>query len=574
MQAPSILALWRKSSAQLNAQLNQRTPQAVFLEGSIAEGFGNERSDVDFVAIIDDGTEVATMPYILFVDGRRVEIRLLSYQRLSRELQTVGAAVSNKLDGLSSALSWNMLERCQRFMGCMPIENHQYINQLKNLLGEQAFTDAVVTWFADFSRQSARYAVAMYALGQPECAWAYIKTAVFHGAKSYVARSGERYLGSKWLSLQMQRSGMDAQLNERFWRFYYAKPIGLTSLDYLHMGLELLERFRIDNVSFEPGKVLLQQPEKVTTWQIGSRVHVLRDQDVFRLSANAALHWRAIVWGTSCQALCNNALNNQLNNIRKQMLAEFARLSLVSLFWGENEAIRAGQHSQAAPGYIAKLPLLGVNGAMSRSDREENGRSPPSSLLVKTQFEPDMDIELLPLPARRFAEAGVNLTWANIGVENSREDALGALKKQQWRVFEYTTQRMVQAASMIALAAFGITPQPPLEEAVLTAQRLLPLDSDLNDKIRNLECQNVDNTAQAMVQLALADDIVLCFRTIARDESFPASFDSAAGWCDTIIYGYDWINLATFLDAPFPASAVGGRGTAEEARDLLASNYG
>jgi hypothetical protein len=40
------------------------------------------------------------------------------------------------------------------------------------------------------------------------------------------------------------------------------------------------------------------------------------------------------------------------------------------------------------------------------------------------------------------------------------------------------------------------------------------------------------------------------------------------------MYGYDWINLAAHLNARFPASAVGGRGSAEEARDLLASNIG
>ena len=89
-----LLRLWEQSRQHLHAQLGQRQPSAVFLEGSIAEGFGNERSDIDFVAIIDDGTEMATMPYILFIENRRVEVRLLSRKRLQRELLQLKEALN------------------------------------------------------------------------------------------------------------------------------------------------------------------------------------------------------------------------------------------------------------------------------------------------------------------------------------------------------------------------------------------------------------------------------------------------------------------------------------------------
>ncbi len=52
-QASSISHLWELA----RAELRQRAPDAVFWEGSLAEGFGNDKSDVDFVGIVDDGTE-------------------------------------------------------------------------------------------------------------------------------------------------------------------------------------------------------------------------------------------------------------------------------------------------------------------------------------------------------------------------------------------------------------------------------------------------------------------------------------------------------------------------------------
>jgi hypothetical protein len=126
----------------------------------------------------------------------------------------------------------------------------------------------------------------------------------------------------------------------------------------------------------------------------------------------------------------------------------------------------------------------------------------------------------------------------------------------------------------VALAAHAVTPQPPLEEATLVAARLLPLNAELRQQIRSVETTPIASEADARERFALADAIVRALRTLAGETSFPASFDDEAGWCETILYGYDWFNVATHLDAPFPASAVGGRGTAEEARDLLASNLG
>src|SRR5262245_21340476 len=114
MTNPLLADLWGKACAALAAQLAQRPADAVFLEGSIAEGFGNERSDVDFVAVFESGLEAPTMPYIVFIDGRRIEVRLLTARRLRRELAQVRNAAASGRKAVAR-LPWNLLERCQRF---------------------------------------------------------------------------------------------------------------------------------------------------------------------------------------------------------------------------------------------------------------------------------------------------------------------------------------------------------------------------------------------------------------------------------------------------------------------------
>jgi len=549
-----LFELWAEAKRRLGAQLDQRAAQAVFLEGSLAEGFGNPGSDVDFVAIVDDGTRVATMPYVLFVHERRVEVRFLSRDRLERELEELRAELDAGLAAPSTRISWNQLERCQRFVHCHPIFNAEYIDALKETLGVEALGRIVRAWFVDFARETGRYAVAMHVLDEHEAARAWLRTAGFHALKAYVAGRGEHYLGSKWLELQMDRCGVAPAIRSRLRALLFDPGQGLSPAEQVERGVALLADLAVDGVELDARQVRFGGKPDVSTWQIGRHVHVVRGGDVFRLGPAAASAWRSVELGRPCLDAIDAQRFPETAARRKRHLADFARKGLIGLSWGD-EPIRARQEAESCPSPFPAGPVLSVDGAR----------------LVESAAS---EVQLLPMPAVRFAEAGVNLTWAHVGVENAREDSLGALRKQQWGVLEYTLQRMVQTAAMVALAAHGITPQPPLEEATLVAARLLKLDAALRETIRKVEATPIGSELDAQRSFAAADEVVRTLRQLAGESSFPTSFETEEGWCETILYGYDWFNLAAHLDAPFPATAVGGRGTAEEARDVLASSLG
>jgi len=58
------------------------------------------------------------------------------------------------------------------------------------------------------------------------------------------------------------------------------------------------------------------------------------------------------------------------------------------------------------------------------------------------------------------------------------------------------------------------------------------------------------------------DALVAAVRSASGSPAFPASFDTARAWDDTLAIGYDWLRLGAYLDADLPI---------DEARDLLAS---
>ncbi|WP_170067988.1 hypothetical protein [Lentzea guizhouensis] len=170
----------------------------------------------------------------------------------------------------------------------------------------------------------------------------------------------------------------------------------------------------------------------------------------------------------------------------------------------------------------------------------------------------DGHLALVPLPARRFAAAGMAQVWSNIMVENAREDLTGALDGGQREVARTSGFRLLHHACRALLSACGMNPLPP--DATIVAQ----VASVVADEVA---------AQAAVVDRALAgddwetwaeqlDELVNGVRELVRADVFPASFDSGDAWEATLRIGHDWIRLGAYLDADFPI---------EEARDLLTS---
>ncbi|WP_084510709.1 AMP-binding protein [Nocardia lijiangensis] len=633
----------------------------VLFEGSLAEGFGNEGSDVDFLAVVPGTEELPTLPTVLFIDGRRVEVRSRSAAQLRRQLDQAAA-------GDPAAPDEDLLNRCQRFLRATVVRPGAVdIDGLRALLPHDDFRTRMSQWWTARAVQALRYAAALRALRAPDEASEWARDGLLQAMKAWAARRGETYLETKWLPHQLDRIGPHDVIDRyrelsdpKTWTFESlcgdngdavpelttnghrtvepdslstmefehlreddgdavpelttnrhrtVEPDSLSTMEFEHLReddgdampelttnghrtiepdslsatasgspqtvlhpdvptlpdspahrsaedttwqhlWQLVADLGVEETTDDPHRILFARRQGVTTWTIGGRVHVVRDdRDVFALSDAAARAWRSVVFKHSVR----DVLTRSPRDIATE-LAEFVRLGLVGLQWrGAGPIEPALAMCKPAAPYTpvpsAYRPALGLTGA-ARDDA------------IAT---------LSPLPARRFTECALHLVWSNIVLENAREDLAGAVKNGQGGVADIAAHRLVAMAVRILLSAFGIHPLPADVAPATTVARLLPPGAPRRaevlahlDAARRVRFSALLRDGDTLAGLAILDDFVEVVRGVAGGAdaavAFPASFDSREQWRRTLAIGYDWLRLAAYLNTDLPL---------DEARDLL-----
>jgi hypothetical protein len=508
------------------------------LEGSIAEGFGNETSDVDFLLVEPGDHYHPTMPSILFIDGARVEVRLRAVEEARRQATEVSRIAQAGPAHLAGIDQWH-LDRCQRLVRGLVLENPELVDQAR-LLTRDEVSRIVATYFGEVARRSARNALLMATLGEVDEAVAAARAALLQGVKSWVAERDEAYLEYKWIRHQLERAPDGHAVQERF-AALDAKGAELTDAGlYVAECLQFLGELGIDDCEPDTTSISLVRDREVTTWPLGSRVHVVRHRrDVMALGERAARAWRSIVFDVPLPESVAY-LDEQGAGLRTHV-GEFFRLRLLTARW--RDGVEIPPRSSYTPPPAAARPVVSLDGAVAPADGEP-------------------DVWLVPLPADRFASAGMALSWANVMIENAREDAMGALGREQWRVFETAVRRMLGHACRALLTAYGVFPLPSLEEAPLRLGVVSGLSRDMLDSVARLQRDmRPSNHERATALLDEVERVVQVARDKTETSLFPASFASADGWRQTMEIGCDWVRLGAYLDSQFPV---------DEARDLLA----
>ncbi|MET7767327.1 AMP-binding protein [Nocardia sp. NPDC005366] len=507
---------------------------AVVFEGSLAEGFGNEGSDVDFLAVVPGDEDLPTLPTVLFIDGRRVEVRTRSVAQLRSQLEQVALRPDEDL-----------LNRCQRFLCATVIRPGAVdLDDLRAIIAYPDFTTLIADWWTARAVQALRFAVALRAFGAHAEAAEWARDGLTQAVKGWAAGRGETYLETKWLPRQLDRIGAHPLVDR-----YRALTDPAAAWDQVW---ELATDLGVEGVSDDPHQVVFARRPGVTTWSIGGRVHVLRDDhEVFALRDDAARAWRSVVFRHSVRDILarHPAIGAEL--------AEFVRLGFVGLQWRRGELIEPALAMcktvrPYTPVPSAHAPVLGLTGAARDT-------------AIAT---------LAPLPARRFTECALNLVWSNVVLENAREDLAGAVKDGQGSVADIAAHRLIAMGVRVLLSSFGIHPLPADVAPVETVRAMLPAHAAHREEIlAGLEaarrvrfCDLIAVGDDTVAGLTVLDDFVALVRRVAggsdSDTGFPASFDSREQWQRTLAIGYDWLRIAGYLNTDLPL---------DEARDLLTS---
>lgn len=508
---------------------------AATLEGSIAAGFGNDASDIDLLLIEDSEYEHVTMPTILFIDQRRVEVRLRSAGQIRRQAQELAASAQGSRPR-THLIPEALLDRCQRLSCAYALRNPGLVEAVQACIPDLA--PIVSAWYGYRGDQAAKRAIALDAFGCADDALLWGETALVHGAKSWAASLGETYLDRKWLGQQLERLNDPDGLVQRFWAVRSASQPAEAKL---RQYLDLLVRFGVEAGAIDAAQLHLLAAPGVTTWQIGDQVHVLRGREhVFALSPAAGRVWRYVTFEVPLPDLLTRLPGGPAN--AGTMVAQFERLGLIRL------AQRRGGTIEGAPPLTpptsASRPTVSVQGAV-RDEVSYNG-----------------DVELIPMPAERFAAAGMSLIWANVMVENAREDLVGAITRRQWTTAAVAARRLLRHGCVALLSSYGYGSLVE-EEAPLMVERMRALPSDIRDEAGALDQMAAPKDMHSGERmLRRLDQFVKWTRNVSDASLFPASFVSVEAWQETLELGYDWIRLGAYLHADFPI---------EEARDLVNS---
>lgn len=511
------------------------------IEGSIAAGFGNESSDIDFLLIADSEQNHPMMPTIVFVDGRRVEVRVLSLGQLRRRAEELRAHARGGPRRIAR-LPDNRIDRYQRLHSGFALLGHDVVARARAFLPDDELRPIVETWFAGRARQAARYAMAVHVLRRDADAVTWIQFALSQGAKAWVARHGETYLERKWLTQQMARVPDPDGLAARYTALT-ERDAPLDDADLLRESHALLAAFGVGGCGYRPEAVQLTAGERVTTWQIGSRVHIIRqDRDVFVLSRDAALVWRSLVFEVPLPHILERAPGGPEG--AGPVIAEFSRLGLVRFTWRRSPIAAP---PSATPTPVRYTPMVTPVGARRGGDAGVGDYA---------------GIELLPLPADRFAGIGMALVWHNMILENAREDLVGAIQRGQWGTASVTAQRMFRQTCLALLLSYGnhgiVAEESPV---VIERSRQVP------EEFRQLVADTrgllaVEDAESAHRVLDVLDSFAARIREGTAAGLFPSCFVSADEWRQTLEMGYDWVRLGAYLDVAPPI---------EDARDLIAS---
>lgn len=508
---------------------------SVHFEGSLAEGFGNDGSDIDLLLLLPGTGAHAVMPTVLFIDGHRVEIRAQSHAQVRKRLQRVRAAVDR---GNPRGVTEDTLNRVQRFLRGTVLRVGPGYGDLRDILTYPELTGLLAQWWQRRAEQCLRHAAALTMLGQPDsnagtadaeaAGWA--RDGLIQTMKAFLAGHGEGYVEIKWLPLQMDRlrhRGIATDLLAEYQRLDAAPTV--------EGALALAARLGAPTITLDPRNVTLKKVPGVTTWPIRATTHVVRGRtDLFVLGPECAESWRQVVFGQTLAETRAAGAHLRL----------FARYGLITLAWkgvGTITPVAAmcDPARPLTPPPSGRRPVLTINGAPA-----------------------DGEIVRSPLPATAFAEAASALILANMVLENAREDFDGAVKDGQWQVSALCGRRIATMAVRILASAWGVTPLPGDQVLLHDLDTLIPEHPALAGQARRLSGLTIGDHDDALRAQSDLDGFVAEVRAVTGGELFPSSFAARAQWQQTLKYGYQWLRMGGYLDAYVEL---------DEARDLLSS---
>lgn len=515
----------------------------VILEGSIAEGFGNSGSDIDFLIVTEDEENRPIMPSILWYEGRRIEIRYRSFNSLIEQTKSI-SSINRKSKNISRRINEDTLDKHYRFLNGIILKNAKLVEEIRSLTDYGFFEKTVLLWYQSRAIERIIYADILLEYGHSLLSISWSRSSLIEGAKYWVGKKRELYIVKKWIYQQFERAKADKNMVKEFSDLYSYSDTKVCASEYIKRCKKMLLSYGIDKKKIENKNVFLKRRKNVVTFQLGEKVHVIKNkEEVYSLNKDAGLVWRNLIYEVPIkESACYIGVNVALVG---EAVILFHKLGLLDFSIGEKNVIKVGNDFSIPSS--CETPLISLNGINLKKLNKEK-------------------VVLSPISASRFAYLGITLVWENMEFENTMEDYIGAVENQEWKFCDHRLREIIQHICFILMCSYGVAPLPPLvdvyDDAFSFLVYIFGRKNEITKQLMKLNTCRIESEENASECINKIKSIIRTVRRYINADVFPDCFSSEKKWQDALDIGYDWVRLGAYVDSNFPI---------EEARDLLST---
>jgi hypothetical protein len=510
-----------------------REPVGVMLIGSIAEGFGNAYSDIDFLVVSAQEEPLPLMRHMTTYGERRCEF----FFRTAKQLAETAATVKQySVDAEYDIAASEEFDLYHRVCCGVPLLNAHLVERACAPFDKRILTRLVsdIEESAMVEQMSRAWMFQEMGLGI-KAAFA-ARRAVFAAAAAYSANRGETYRSRKFIFNLLENANAPEGAIKCLRKL--STFSGVSSKDYPAECLELIRTLGWPAVPESLPEFELNSEGDVSCWEIGAGCAVLLrdDQELFLLSGRGARYWKELTLDQTWN----------LERVRgNEQLFKFVCVAhaagIVRIRW------RASGRVWSNPRCLRNVPevpfLIGALG-------ESSDRS----------LEDSCDVAKYPQPAREVVGAVMNfLTFANY-VENDKEDAVGAAGKGDWDLLADSLRRQVLHACMARLSVHGVYPIDVQKDEAYDS--ILQLEKfhetrEFVDRAMQLLSLSVSNHAEAISVYQSVGDLTEDLMGPFLSDDQRQTYTSAAAWYRTLKVGTEWAMLADRLGVALPLDELG-----------------
>ncbi len=508
--------------SELTGKVGIPDDAAVLLWGSIAEGLGNTKSDIDLIVVVDGEHAVPKERSMHQVMGRRVEL----FYRTHQELLAQAHSMETRAVAGATQIDYQDLHEFQMLANPLILRDRPFLNDVLLQFRSEHAAALGERYYTDHALVSIRRAMADAVLGRTHHALSRARFALLAAAKAYVIARGETYLPAKFLHHQLDRlEGHPFSTAELRGLLDPGEPPADAG-DYVSRVRSLISEIP----GFRALRSLQDRPEAVSfdsisAWNLEAKTYLVKADRIFLLSGEARSLWSEI---TSRGRL---PIEESRSEDQRTCLREFFEHGLIRFEFDNGMSWSAGR--RVLPDRW-KAPFVGGLGVLTYPD------------------DPVWQVRELPMGARSFVEAVLEVYDSQLAIDYLWEDFDGALAEGDLYGLRMALLRQTSNVCRLLANAFGISPVPPEDEILAELVTHPDLQASIGNRLQKLDFINVTSVDDAKRHRSEIEAIIERLPSSLQGAWMRRSNESDALWRTITARAFPWMLLAHRLGATVP----------------------